>query len=128
MSEKRQTPLKKAEGLGSAHDGVHHWWHQRITALAAIPLILWLACSVMSSVVGASYEEFTTWLSAPHNTILMILTIVTIFYHAALGTQVIVEDYFTGWMKWWGIMKTKYYFAIAAVICIFAVLKVSFAG
>ncbi len=125
--EKHQTPLKKAEGLGSAHEGATHWWHQRITAFAAVPLIFWLVCSVASHVIGASYEAFTVWLSAPHNAVLMILSILMLFYHAALGTQVIIEDYLHNMnLRIAKLILTKLFFMVAAVVCVFAVLKIAF--
>lgn len=123
--ESIQSPLAKARGAGSARSGVTHWWHQRLTAVAALPLMLWLACSA-TQLHGASYNDFTSWLSEPINAILMILSILTIFYHAALGVQVIIEDYVHHeGHKIFKLIAVKFYFIAAAVACLFAVLKIA---
>ncbi|MCB1556831.1 MAG: succinate dehydrogenase, hydrophobic membrane anchor protein [Alphaproteobacteria bacterium] len=123
--QRYESGLTKAKGHGSAHHGVHHWWHQRLTAVASIPLMIWLVWAVVYRIAGASHAEFTAWLAAPHNAVLMILAVLAIFYHAALGTQVILEDYMGGAMKRWGLMKTAYYFVVAGVICVFMILKIA---
>ena len=121
-----KTPLARARGLGSAHDGVTHWWHQRVTAVANIPLMLWLVWAVVS-MPDWSYVEFTAWLAMPVNAILMILAVISVFYHAALGTQTIVEDYFhVEWFKTMKIVGIKLFYLAASVACIFSVLKVAF--
>jgi succinate dehydrogenase / fumarate reductase membrane anchor subunit len=72
--------------------GLHHWWMQRLTAIALIPLTLWLTFSV-SSISGAEYKEVIAELGSPLNAILIITLIIVAFYHAALGMQVVFEDY-----------------------------------
>ena len=122
------SPLARAKGLGSAHEGVHHWMHQRITAIALIPLVIWLVWSIID-LKEATYTEFTTWLAAPWNAVLMILIILTAFYHAVLGVQVVVEDYIhCECFKMFKLIGTKLFFFAAAVACIFSVLKIAFAG
>lgn len=126
--DKLKSPLAKARGMGSARDGVEHWMHQRITAVAMLPLMIWLVYSV-ASVQGFSYEEFTTWLAAPVNAILMILAILSVFYHAALGSQTIVEDYVHNeGCKTLKLIGIKLFFFAASVACVFSVLKIAFAG
>jgi succinate dehydrogenase / fumarate reductase, membrane anchor subunit len=94
-----RTPLARAQGLGSAREGVGHWWHQRLTAIALVPLVLWLAFSV--ALMGtADYYTVVYWLEMPLNAALMILTIGVGFWHGALGLQVVIEDYVaTEWKK-----------------------------
>ncbi len=87
-----QTPLGKARGLGSAKEGLHHWWMQRVTAIALIPLVLWFAFSI-AGLAGAEYETVKTALSSPLNASLIVFFIIISFYHAALGMQVVFEDY-----------------------------------
>lgn len=120
-----QSPLGRARGLGSAKEGVEHWYAQRITAIANIPLILWLVYSVVD-LRGASHAEFTSWLAEPLNAILMILTVISVFYHAKLGAQVITEDYIhCEAMKMAKLIGQKLVLFGLAVACIFSVLKIA---
>ena len=98
-----RSPLGRARGLGSAHEGLHHWWLQRLTSLALIPLTLWFAVEIIRLVHGefagaghASYEDFLAWLASPINATLMIVFIAVSFHHAVLGMQVVIEDYVAG--------------------------------
>lgn len=123
-----KTPLARARGLGAAHSGSEHWWAERLTSVAALPLTLWLAWSVMV-MPDWGYESFLLWLHAPVNAILMVLTVLVMFYHAALGAQVIVEDYIHHeGFKTFKLIGIKLYFFAAGVACIFAILKIAFAG
>ncbi len=76
----------------STSKGLHHWWMQRITSLALIPLTFWFVLSVIR-IVDADYRTVIAELSSPLNVVLIILLIVVAFYHAALGMQVVFEDY-----------------------------------
>ncbi len=110
------------------NEGTHHWLHQRITAIVNLPLMLWLIWSV-THMTGWSHAEFTGWLSAPVNAGLMILAIISIFYHAALGAQVIIEDYVHNEAcKAVKLTGVKLFFIAAAVACIFSILKISLGG
>jgi succinate dehydrogenase / fumarate reductase membrane anchor subunit len=84
--------LGQARGLGSAHEGVHHWWAQRMSALALIPLGLWLVAALVCK-AGADYAAISEWLSQPFTVGALGLTILITVYHAVLGLQVVVEDY-----------------------------------
>ncbi len=79
-------------GLGSAKHGTGHWWAQRVTAAALIPLGLWFAISLLGLPV-ADYSAVRSWLAQPLNSTLMILLIVSVLHHSQLGVQVVVEDY-----------------------------------
>ena len=87
-----RTPLSKVKGLGSAKEGAQHWWNQRMTAIALVPLALWFSFSV-ALIAVADFTTVSAWISAPLNTVLMILAICVGFYHGYLGLQVIIEDY-----------------------------------
>ncbi len=87
-----RTPLGRVRGLGSAKDGTGHWWMQRLTALALVPITVWFVVSVIG-MAGASYEEFSAWLANPLVAGLFLILIAATFYHAVLGLQVVVEDY-----------------------------------
>ena len=87
-----RTPLGRVRGLGSAKDGTGHWWMQRLTALALVPITVWFVISVIG-MAGASYAEFSAWLANPLVAGLFLILIAATFYHAVLGLQVVVEDY-----------------------------------
>src|SRR4029077_16355347 len=87
-----RSPLGRAIGLGSAKEGVNHWWAQRVTALALVPLTLWFVIAVIG-LIGADRQALGAWLHNPVAAMLMILLLVATFYHAALGLQVVIEDY-----------------------------------
>lgn len=124
-AKKFASPLSKARGLGSAHEGVHHWLHQRITAIANLPLVLWAVYS-MVHMRGASYGEFIAWMQLPWNTVLMILLILSVSYHAVLGLQVVIEDYVScKALKMMKIIGVKLLFTALSVICIVSILKVA---
>jgi succinate dehydrogenase / fumarate reductase membrane anchor subunit len=128
MNSDLRTPLSRARGLGSAKQGVHHWWAQRITAIALIPLVVWFAVSlVMMS--GAEYEVVRAWLGAPVVMVLMILTIVVGLHHAQLGIQVVVEDYVhsDGW-KLALIVLVRFIAVLFGLAAIIAILSIGFGG
>ncbi len=87
-----RSPLGRVRGLGSAKEGVGHWWAQRVTAIALIPLSLWFVVSVLA-LAGKSYEESVSFFFAPHHAVPMVLLVVALFHHAQLGLQVVIEDY-----------------------------------
>lgn len=120
--------LGRARGLGSAHDGVHHWWAQRLTALALIPLGLWFVASVVC-LAGADYAAITQWLSAPFTIGALSLTILAVFYHAVLGMQIVIEDYIhTKAVKMILLILLQFGgFALAAA-AIVSLLMIAFAG
>lgn len=122
-----RTPISKARGLGSAKQGLNHWWTQRITAVALIPLTLWFGVSIVL-LPGADYNTIVDWIASPWNTVLLISTIIAVFYHAVLGIQVIIEDYVqTEWIKVAGILATKLiliFYALAALYATFRIITV----
>ena len=87
-----RSPLGRAIGLGSAKEGVEHWWAQRISSVALVPLSLWFV-SAMIGLVGADLETMQNWVAQPLPAILLVLLLIALFYHTSLGLQVIVEDY-----------------------------------
>jgi len=88
----RRTALGRVRGLGSAKDGVHHWWAERLSALALIPLTVWFVVSVIA-MAGADYYAMRDWLGNPVVAGVLILVLVAGFYHGALAAQVVIEDY-----------------------------------
>jgi succinate dehydrogenase / fumarate reductase, membrane anchor subunit len=87
-----RSPLGRVRGLGSAKEGASHWWQQRLTAIALIPLSIWFIASVIG-LAGGHYEHFQAWLSVPGNTALMLLLLFCLFHHVQLGLQMVIEDY-----------------------------------
>ncbi|QQG36099.1 MAG: succinate dehydrogenase, hydrophobic membrane anchor protein [Micavibrio aeruginosavorus] len=127
-SQRILSPLARARGAGSAHHGAGHWMRQRITAIANIPLMLWLVWSVVH-MQGWGYADVTAWLAQPVNAVLMILAVLSTFYHAALGAQVVVEDYVPHpGFRMGKIIGLRLFFIAAAVASVFSILKVAFAG
>ena len=90
-----RTPLARVTGLGSAKDGTGHWWLQRLTAVALVPLAVWFVASIVS-LTGAGQGEIKAWLSNPLAALLMVLFLATGFFHLKLGLQVVIEDYVHG--------------------------------
>lgn len=120
-----RSPLGRARGLGSAKDGVGHFWMQRLSALALIPLTLWFVFSV-AQLSGADYAAVKWWVGYPAVSVTLILFIAVSFYHAALGMQVVVEDYVGHeGLKLALIVLIKFGLAVLGVASIFAVLKVA---
>jgi succinate dehydrogenase / fumarate reductase, membrane anchor subunit len=87
-----RSPLGRAIGLGSAKEGVEHWWLQRITAVALVPLSLWFVIAIIR-LVGADSDGVRDWVGNPLPAIMLVLLLIATFYHAALGLEVVIEDY-----------------------------------
>jgi succinate dehydrogenase / fumarate reductase membrane anchor subunit len=87
-----RTMLGRVRGLGSAKEGVHHWWAQRVTAVALVPLVLWFVVSIIM-LVGQPYAAVVAWVANPLCGILLIALIAAVFHHAQLGLTVVIEDY-----------------------------------
>lgn len=87
-----RSPLSQASGFGSAKEGVQDWWRERVTAVALVPLTLWFLASIIAH-SRSDYTGFVAWLRLPLSTLMMTLLLVALFYHTALGLQVIIEDY-----------------------------------
>ncbi len=119
-----QTPLAKARGLGSAKAGTSHFWMQRITAISLIPLSFWMVLFT-KKLLDVSHVEMVSWLAEPLNTALAIAWVIAAFYHAALGLQVVIEDYVhTEGLKISMILLLKltfFFFAIAAIVALFRI-------
>ncbi len=89
------------EGLGSAKHGVKHWWWQRLTAVVMVPLLAWFMVSLLRAVLFPEPEMVSNWLGSPFNAVAMVVCVVAMFVHAALGVQTVVEDYVKApWKKY----------------------------
>lgn len=122
-----KTPLAQVRGLGSSRDGTHHWWSQRVSAIANIPLVIWFVISMLGH-VNSDYATLSSWLQQPLVAVLMILFVANMVYHMKLGIQVAIEDYVHGRARVASMLILDFGSVILAVLGIFSVLKISFGG
>lgn len=123
-----RTDLGKVRGLGSAKEGTQHWWAQRLTAIALIPLVLWFVASV-AGLAGADIGPVRAWIAQPVTAILLVVLIGVTFHHMQLGLQVVIEDYVHAeWLKFTSIILVKFAAVLLAASAAFSVLKIAFAG
>jgi succinate dehydrogenase / fumarate reductase membrane anchor subunit len=122
-----RTPLAKVRGLGSAKAGTSHWWMQRITAVALIPLSF-LLISFLDLSLNAPYQQTVEWLTSPLNTVCMVAWVLAVFYHAAMGLQVVIEDYVAAEgvkiVAVWTVNLSFLMLALAALIAVFRTLLI----
>jgi succinate dehydrogenase / fumarate reductase membrane anchor subunit len=121
-----RTALGRVRHLGSAKEGVQHWWAQRLTALALVPLVLWFVASI-AFLAGADHGAFVAWVARPFNAVLMVVLLAAGFHHAQLGLQVVIEDYVHGEAsKLVALILVKFAAVVLALAGIFTVLKIAF--
>lgn len=119
-----QSPLSRVLGLGSAKDGVGHWWWQRLTAVALVPLGLWFVFAVLHLQSG-DHTAAVQWLHSPMQAALLILFSVIVCWHAFLGLQVVVEDYVhTEWLKVTVLIVLKMVLALLLVVTVLMILRI----
>ena len=118
-------PLARVKGLGASGEGSHHWWLQRASALALIPLTFWFVFSVLNH-IGDDYAEVASWVSQPGVALLLILYLGFMFFHAQLGVQVVIEDYVrTEGVKLGLLLTVKAIALLAGLGSILAVLRLA---
>ena len=123
-----RTPIAKVRGLGAARSGLQHWKMQRLTAIANVLLVLWFMFSAMA-LSGSDYDQVRAWLASPVTASLMVLLIISTFYHARLGLQVVVEDYVHHeGLRIASLAAIALLVLALAVACIVAVLRVAVGG
>jgi succinate dehydrogenase / fumarate reductase, membrane anchor subunit len=121
-----RSPLGKVLGAGSARDGTAHWWAQRVSAVALIPLTLWFFWSLLL-LPSLDYVTVRTWLSVPLSALLAVLLVAVTAYHSYLGTNVVVEDYVHGHAaKLFLVVLLRFVYVLCAGAGIFAILRIAF--
>ena len=120
-----RTPLGRVLGKGSAGDGVGHWWMQRVTAVALLPLTAWFAISLLGKQLQ-SYEVMRGWLGQPWVAVFAALLVITIAWHSKLGVQVVIEDYVHGKGGKTALLLFSTFVHVAAVAAgLFAILRLA---
>jgi succinate dehydrogenase / fumarate reductase, membrane anchor subunit len=122
-----RSPLARAIGLGSAKEGVRDWWAERVSAVALIPLTLWFTAVIIAH-SGSDYVTFIGWIRSPLSATLMILLLLALFHHTALGLQVVIEDYVHSGAKFAWIIAVRLGCVAFAVAGIVATLHIAFLG
>ena len=123
-----RTPLGQVRGRGAAKDGVHHWWLQRLTAVALVPLAIWFTVSLLA-LPALDYPAVSAWMGQDWTAVLLILFVLSATWHSQLGVRVVIEDYVHGrGMRTVLLALSSYLHVLAAAAGVFAVLKVALGG
>ena len=122
-----ETPISRVRGLGSARTGAHHWWLERLTSVSTFLLVIWFLVSILR-LPDLGHGTVVEWLGSPFNATMIVLFIVSAFWHLKLGMQVVWEDYVHDEVRVVSIVLTNFLTIIGAALAIFAVLKIAFGG
>ena len=123
----QRDPLAIARGLGTAKDGVNHWWLQRLTAIALMLLTPWFMY-LMFDVIGAEQFDIRATIAQPLNAALLVAFLLALFWHARLGLQVVIEDYVHGWLEMTLQIVVKLVYSFAAIASVLAVGRIVFSA
>lgn len=123
-----RTPLARVRALGSAHEGTHHWWVQRLTAIALVPLtvyFLWLLLTLN----GLEQFEAQAVLARPSNACVLAAFVIALFWHAQLGLQVVIEDYIhVRWQEVSLLVLVRLSTLFATLVALFSIARIAFTG
>ncbi|WP_448658838.1 succinate dehydrogenase, hydrophobic membrane anchor protein [Sphingomonas sp. CJ99] len=119
--------IGRVRGLGSAKEGTHHWWHQRLTAASNLFLMVWLLAS-LAILPDYSFERLTEWLSSAWAAVPMFLLVASLFYHARLGLQVVIEDYQKDETRVVALILLNAAVFVGGAIALFSIAKIAFTG
>jgi succinate dehydrogenase / fumarate reductase, membrane anchor subunit len=123
-----RSPLGAVSGLGSAKGGAHHWWMQRLTSIALVPLTVWFTVSILS-LPSLDHVTVVSWMAQSWTSLLLILLVLVATYHSQLGVRVVVEDYVhSSGMRTLTLVTLTFVHTLLAVAGVFAILKVAFGG
>jgi succinate dehydrogenase / fumarate reductase membrane anchor subunit len=120
-----RNPMKVARGLGSSQSGAGHWWTQRVTAAALVVLLIWFVITVLG-LLHADYATALATVAKPWNALLLVIFLITMFWHAVLGLQVVIEDYVhTRWKEVLSLVLIKFLAVLGALSSVLAVLRIA---
>ena len=128
MEGRYRTPLGRARGLGAAGHGAGHWLSERVSSLALVPLVLWIAYAALQ-IAGAGYEGAIAWVREPLNAVLLVLLLAIGFHHMHAGMRVVIEDYIDKAMSRAGVLLVNLFVCVLfGALAVFSVLKVALGG
>jgi len=128
MSGRYRTPLARARGLGAAGEGVGHWVSERVTSLALVPLVVWIAYAGLR-LAGTDYDGAIAWVREPLNAVLLALLLAISFHHMHAGMRVVVEDYLERPLTRQAVLVLNFFVCVlAGALAVFSVLKVALSG
>jgi succinate dehydrogenase / fumarate reductase membrane anchor subunit len=120
-----RSALGRVRGAGAAKSGAHHWWMQRVTSIALLPLTIWFILSLATN-AGMTHGEALAWIGSPFNAVLLLALIGLTFHHIASGLQVIIEDYANSeWVKMASILAVKGICWLLGIAAVLAVLRIA---
>ena len=123
-----RSPLSRVLGHGAARDGVRHWWLQRLTSVALVPLTVWFVVSLLS-LPSLEYATLRAWMSEGSTALLLILLVLTAAWHSQLGLRVVVEDYVHGaGARTLSLVLLSFAHVLLAAAGVFSVCRVAFGG
>jgi succinate dehydrogenase / fumarate reductase, membrane anchor subunit len=121
-----RSPLGRVLGLGAARDGVRHWWHQRLTSVALVPLSIWFVVSLLA-LPALDHATLAAWMGQTWTALLLIVFVFVAAWHSQLGVREVVEDYVHGaGSKALTLTIVSFAHVLLALAGVFAVLKVAF--
>ncbi|NQY82815.1 MAG: succinate dehydrogenase, hydrophobic membrane anchor protein [Alphaproteobacteria bacterium] len=131
MSQSMRTELSRVRGLGSAHHGIQHWWMQRLTAIALLPLTVWFIYSVLNITAESAdsaivlQQQAQAYIANPFNALMAVLLVICAFQHLQLGLQVVIEDYVhNATSKFSSLIALKFSCFIIATACLLSIVMI----
>lgn len=122
-----RSELGRVRGLGSAKEGAHHWWRQRVTSFGNLILILWLIISLLR-LPSLDYAVVRDWLSSPLAAVPMALIVINTFWHYRMGLQIVIEDYQHDESRIFTTALAHIWVFVTGAVCLFSILKVALGG
>ena len=120
-----RSPLGRVLGLGSAKEGVHHWWTQRVTSIALVLLSVWFVVSLLT-LQSFDHATVVSWIARGWTALLLVIFVLVATWHSQLGVRVVIEDYVHGGTKTLTLVLVTFAHCVVAAAGVFAILKISF--